>query len=123
MRDLEDLIIEGIYAGLYFTDVNRFTILKFFNFTIADIIHGKLDQKNSQFEVDFAIGRDIQAGDIKVIVDCLRDWCNACEGVLSCVETQIQRANEEKNRNIQKKADIEQEVKLTKTLILIFSTT
>ncbi|XP_045475416.1 COP9 signalosome complex subunit 7b isoform X2 [Harmonia axyridis] len=96
VRDLEDLIIEGIYA---------------------DIIHGKLDQKNSQFEVDFAIGRDIQAGDINVIVNCLRDWCNACEGVLSCVETQIQRANEEKNKNIQRKSDIEQEiVNIKKTL-------
>ncbi|RZF35788.1 hypothetical protein LSTR_LSTR013749, partial [Laodelphax striatellus] len=39
VRDLEDLIIEAIYA---------------------DIIHGKLDQKNSQLELDYAIGRDMQ---------------------------------------------------------------
>lgn len=96
VRDLEDLIIEAIYA---------------------DIIHGKLDQKNSQLEVDYAIGRDIRAEDINVIVNCLQDWCSACEGVLSCVETQIHRANSEKNRAMQRKAEIENEiVNIKKTL-------
>lgn len=96
VRDLEDLIIEAIYA---------------------DIIHGKLDQKNSQLEVDYAIGRDIRSEDIDVIVNCLQDWCSACEGVLSCVEAQIHRANSEKNRSIQRKIDIEQEiVNIKKTL-------
>ncbi|XP_022917585.1 COP9 signalosome complex subunit 7b isoform X2 [Onthophagus taurus] len=96
VRDLEDLIIEAVYA---------------------DIIHGKLDQKNSQLEVDSAIGRDIRAEDINVIVQCLQDWCSACEGVLSCVESQIHRANSEKNRNVQRKADIEQEIiNIKKTL-------
>lgn len=89
MRDLEDLIIEAIYA---------------------DIIHGKLDQKNSQLEVDYAIGRDIRADDINIVVNCLQEWCSACEGVLACVESQIHRANAEKNKSVQRKADIEQEV-------------
>lgn len=80
------------------------------NLTVLDIIHGKLDQKNSQLEVDSAIGRDIRTEDIDVIVTCLEDWCSACEGVLSCVETQIHRANSEKNKNVQRKTDIEQEV-------------
>lgn len=96
VRDLEDLIIEAIYA---------------------DIIHGKLDQKNSQLEVDYAIGRDIRAEDINVIVNCLQDWCAACEGVLNCVETQIFRANTEKTKSMQRKADIENEiVNIKKTL-------
>ncbi|KAG5891354.1 hypothetical protein JTB14_034420 [Gonioctena quinquepunctata] len=96
VRDLEDLIIEAIYA---------------------DIIHGKLDQKNSQLEVDYAIGRDIRAEDINVIVNCLQDWCASCEGVLSCVESQIHRANSEKTRSMQRKADIENEiVNIRKTL-------
>lgn len=89
VRDLEDLIIEAVYA---------------------DIIHGKLDQKNSQLEVDYAIGRDIRPDDINVIVNCLQEWCSACEGVLGCVESQIHRANAEKNKSVQRKADIEQEV-------------
>lgn len=96
VRDLEDLIIEAIYA---------------------DIIHGKLDQKNSQLEVDYAIGRDTRAEDVNIIVNCLQDWCSACEGVLSCVESQIHRANTEKNRSIQRKTDIENEiVNIKKTL-------
>lgn len=89
VRDLEDLIIEAVYA---------------------DIIHGKLDQKNSQLEVDYAIGRDIRPDDINVIVNCLQEWCSACEGVLGCVEAQILRANHEKTKSVQRKADIEVEV-------------
>lgn len=96
VRDLEDLIIEAIYA---------------------DIIHGKLDQKNNQLEVDYAIGRDIKSEDITVIVSCLQDWCTACENVLVCVESQIHRANGEKNRCIQRKAEVEKEiVNIKKTL-------
>lgn len=96
VRDLEDLIIEAIYA---------------------DIIHGKLDQKNSQLEVDYAIGRDIRSDDINIIVNCLQDWCSSCEGVLSCVESQIHRANMEKNKAMQRKMDIDTEIaNIKKTL-------
>lgn len=99
VRDLEDLIIEAIYA---------------------DIIHGKLDQKNSQLEVDYAIGRDIRAGDISVIVNCLQNWSSACENLLVCVESQIHRANAEKNKSIQRKTDIDQEVLIIVMDLLLF---
>lgn len=96
VRDLEDLIIEAVYA---------------------DIIQGKLDQKNSNLEIDCAIGRDIRPEDVNIIVNCLQEWSSACDGVLSCVETQIHRANNEKNKNVQRKTDIEQEiVNIKKTL-------
>lgn len=96
LRDLEDLIIEAIYA---------------------DIIHGKLDQKNGQLEIDYAIGRDIRPEDIDVIVNCLQDWCSACEKVLSSVETQIHRANSEKNNAMVRQMEIEQEIlNIRKTL-------
>ena len=39
VRELEDLVIEGISAG---------------------VVQGKLDQKCSHFEVDYVIGRDIR---------------------------------------------------------------
>ena len=39
IRELEDLVIEGISAG---------------------VVQGKLDQKSSHFEVDYVIGRDIR---------------------------------------------------------------
>ncbi|XP_046995186.1 COP9 signalosome complex subunit 7a [Schistocerca americana] len=96
VRDLEDLIIEAIYA---------------------DIIHGKLDLKNSQLEVDYAIGRDIQPADLGSIVSTLQEWCDSCETVLSCVEMQINRANSEKNRRLKHKEAVEQEiVNIKKTL-------
>ncbi|PSN48232.1 hypothetical protein C0J52_03596 [Blattella germanica] len=81
------------------------------------IIHGKLDQKNSQLEVDYAIGRDIQPADLGTIVSTLQEWCDSCEAVLSCVETQINRANAEKNRRVKHKEAIEQEIiNIKKTL-------
>ncbi|CAG9766801.1 unnamed protein product [Ceutorhynchus assimilis] len=96
VRDLEDLIIEAIYA---------------------DIIHGKLDQKNSQLEIDYAIGRDIRPEDTNVIVNCLQEWSNACEKVLECIETQVCRANTEKNTAMLRQIDIEQEIlNIKKTL-------
>jgi len=49
----QDLIIDAIYA---------------------DIIRGKLDQKNHQLEVDFAIGRDIQPEHIHEISHVLDSW-------------------------------------------------
>ena len=39
VRELEDLVIEGISAG---------------------VVQGKLDQKSSHFEVDYVIGRDLR---------------------------------------------------------------
>jgi len=89
VRDLEDLIIEAIYA---------------------DIIHGKLDQKNSQLEVDYAIGRDTREADLGTIITTLQEWCDSCEAVLSAVETQINRANSEKNRALKHKDAIEAEI-------------
>ena len=49
----QDLIIEVIYA---------------------DIIHGKLDQKNQRLEIDYAIGRDIRPEASNEIVTVLQDW-------------------------------------------------
>lgn len=96
VRDLEDLIIEAIYA---------------------DIIHGKLDQKNSQLEVDYAIGRDTRDSDLGVIISTLQEWCDSCEAVLSAVEKQMHQANQEKNKAIKHKEAIENEVvNIKKTL-------
>lgn len=76
----------------------------------ADIIHGKLDQKNKQLEVDNAIGRDIQPGDVSQIVNTLQEWCDSCETVLACIEEQIRRANSEKQKRIKHKDAVDKEV-------------
>lgn len=98
VRDLEDLIIEAIYA---------------------DIIHGKLDQKNKQLEVDYAIGRDIQKGNVREIVGTLQEWCDSCETILACLENQIHRANAEKQKRIKHKEANEIEISNLKKLIKV----
>uniref|UniRef100_T1IJC1 PCI domain-containing protein n=1 Tax=Strigamia maritima TaxID=126957 RepID=T1IJC1_STRMM len=89
LRELEDLIIEVIYA---------------------DIVHGKLDQKHSQLEVDYTIGRDIRPEDVPNIVSVLTDWCDSCETILSNVESQINKANTNKDSRNKHKTLLEQEV-------------
>ncbi|XP_064598951.1 COP9 signalosome complex subunit 7b-like [Liolophura sinensis] len=96
LRKLEDLIIESIYA---------------------DVILGKLDQKNQLLEIDYAIGRDIRPEQVSEIINVLQDWCAGCEGVLKGVENQIQKANQCKENNNKIKAQTEQEVSnIKKTL-------
>lgn len=98
VRDLEDMIIEAIYG---------------------DIIHGKLDQKKQQLEVDYAIGRDIRQGNVTDLGSFLEEWCDSCETILACLENQIQRANSEKQKRIKHKEGIEQEITNLKKLIKV----
>jgi len=96
VRELEDVIIEAIYA---------------------DIIRGKLDQKNSQLEVDYAIGRDIRPTDLGPIANTLEKWCQSCDMVMAGIENQIAHANSEKMKYIKQKENVEQElVNIKKTL-------
>ena len=53
IRELEDLIIDAIYL---------------------DIIRGKLDQKEQQFEVEYTMGRDLEPGDVEKLLATLRGW-------------------------------------------------
>uniref|UniRef100_V9IH90 COP9 signalosome complex subunit 7 n=1 Tax=Apis cerana TaxID=7461 RepID=V9IH90_APICE len=90
VRDLEDLIIEAIYA---------------------DIIHGKLDQKNSQLEVDYAgLGRDVRPADTGVVAETLAAWGQACDTVLACIEEQVTRANVEKQKATYHKERIQRDI-------------
>ncbi|KAG7188431.1 hypothetical protein KM043_008077 [Ampulex compressa] len=90
VRDLEDLIIEAIYA---------------------DIIHGKLDQKNSQLEVDYAgLGRDVRPGDAGVVAETLAAWGQACDTVLACIEEQVIRANVEKQKATYHKERVQRDI-------------
>ncbi|XP_077990244.1 COP9 signalosome complex subunit 7b-like [Glandiceps talaboti] len=96
LRELEDLIIDCIYA---------------------DVVRGKLDQKNKQLEIDYAIGRDIRPENISHIVKVLEEWCNGCETVLSGIQQQIKHANTYKENCVSNKLRIETEVaNIKKTL-------
>ncbi|XP_059815276.1 LOW QUALITY PROTEIN: COP9 signalosome complex subunit 7a-like, partial [Hypanus sabinus] len=96
LRELEDLIIEAIYA---------------------DIVQGKLDQRNELLEVDGSIGRDIRPVDVRTMARTLQEWCNGCEAVLSGIEDQISRADQYREHQLQLRHQIETEVlNLRKTL-------
>jgi len=94
LRELEDLIIEG---------------------SNDNVIRGKLDQRSSHFEVDFALGRDIQKSDMKRIKDTLQAWCDSCDGMLACLEQQVNRANTTKKNHIAHKKYIEEKVNETRS--------
>ncbi|XP_031575460.1 COP9 signalosome complex subunit 7b-like [Actinia tenebrosa] len=102
LRELEDLIIEAIYA---------------------DIIHGKLDQKNKQVEVEYALGRDIKPETVSKIADILQEWCDSCDSVLSSIDKQIHRANLYREKKVQIKKSVETEVESLKKAIKATSQT
>ncbi|XP_017561532.1 COP9 signalosome complex subunit 7a [Colossoma macropomum] len=96
VRELEDLLIEAIYC---------------------DIIHGKLDQRNQQVEVDFSVGRDLGPNELPNIANTLQEWCAGCEAVLCGIEEQVSRANQYRESQLKVKVQVETEVSnLQKTL-------
>merc|ERR1719154_674894 len=86
VRELEDLVIEGISAG---------------------VVQGKLDQKSSCFEVDFVIGRDIRKIDMGSIVSVLSSWCDNCDNMLEGIKGQVNKVNKERKEHITHKASLD----------------
>lgn len=89
VRELEDLIIEAFYAN---------------------IIRGKLDQLNNQLEIENAIGRDVTDEQVDDILNVLDSWCKNCDIALKTIEAQISQANNYKQKQIEKQANIDLEV-------------
>lgn len=71
VRELEDLIIDCIYQG---------------------IIKGRLDQKSSHLEIDFAIGRDLRPGQLETMMETLINWNQKAETLLKSIDEKIQFA-------------------------------
>jgi len=71
VRDLEDLVIDCMYAGL---------------------IKGKLDQNEQRFQVDWAMGRDIRPGQVEDMVKVLSAWCERSELLMKTIQEKIQLA-------------------------------
>ncbi|TFY71403.1 hypothetical protein EVG20_g1619 [Dentipellis fragilis] len=67
IRELEDLIIDAIYL---------------------DILRGKLDQKEQQFEVEYTMGRDLEPDKIGAVLRSLEDWCVRPFSLIPTVLTQ-----------------------------------
>jgi COP9 signalosome complex subunit 7a helix I domain len=82
---------------------------------ITELINGKLDQKNRQLEIDYAVARDIQTESLQEIVTILTDWLKSCESCSSCLQEQIEFANAEKGRRIKHKDHLQEQVNLNPT--------
>ncbi|KAH9891145.1 hypothetical protein C8Q73DRAFT_703050 [Cubamyces lactineus] len=68
VRDLEDLIIDAIYL---------------------DIVRGKLDQKESQFEVEYTMGRDLEPGKLEQLLASLQNWASTTSSVLATLDQKL----------------------------------
>lgn len=88
VRELEDMIIDCIEAGLLF---------------------GRLDQRELVFEVEHAIGRDIGPNDVREMIDALSTWLGASQGVLRTLERKIEAA--EKARHDGEAVDAERKAR------------
>merc|ERR1719270_2509744 len=86
VRELEDLVIEGISAG---------------------VIQMNLSLKSSHFEVDYVIGRDIRKTDIGSIVSVLSAWCDNCDNMLRGIEGQVDKVNGERREHLTHKAGLD----------------
>jgi COP9 signalosome complex subunit 7 len=83
VRELEDLIIDCIYAGL---------------------LQGKLDQKDKQLQVDMCLARDLRPGQLRAIAVTLNQWCDSADSLLQALEQQRLRSQQshEEYRNHRK---------------------
>ncbi|PFH45402.1 hypothetical protein AMATHDRAFT_160038 [Amanita thiersii Skay4041] len=69
VRELEDLVIDAIYL---------------------DVVRGKLDQKEAQFEVEYTMGRDLEPGKLESILAALQNWTETTSAVLATLDVKIE---------------------------------
>jgi len=94
VRELEDLIIEVIYAGL---------------------IRGKLDQRAAHLEVKFAIGRDIKPQEFDAMMEKLSNWCQCSETLLNAVGEKMDFAQNAYNKEKERASQLENKINEVKT--------
>lgn len=87
-RQLEDLVIEAIYA---------------------DVLRGKLDQRNSRLDVERVLARDVP-GDLAAAVRLMEEWCSNCEGVLKTIENEADKADRHKQLIAEQSSQLENKI-------------
>jgi len=93
LRDLEDLIIEAIYQG---------------------VIHGSLDQRKQQLEVEFAMGRDLKPESLENMISVLRAWSSQSDALLTNIKDKVQHANFVHDQEKKHKEEYEKRVESVK---------
>ncbi|KAH9005881.1 hypothetical protein EDB86DRAFT_2876897 [Lactarius hatsudake] len=87
IRLLEDLIIDAIYL---------------------DIIRGKLDQKEQQFEVEYTIGRDVPPDSVTGILSSLENWSKTTATVLETLDAKLVTLAEHNTVKVREHAEHEE---------------
>ncbi len=88
IRELEDLIIDAMYQ---------------------DVIHGKLDQLNGTFEVEWAMGRDLRENEERELLQALKVWSQTTGAVLAALDKQIQKIKDNERSHSKMTEDYEKE--------------
>jgi len=96
VRELEDLIIECIYQG---------------------VVKGKLDQKQKQLEIDFAIGRDIRPGQLLQMMNVLAAWGTRSDAILNAITQKITYTAQAHEQSRKERADFDQRLEALKATI------
>jgi COP9 signalosome complex subunit 7 len=89
VRELEDLIIDGIYA---------------------QVIRGKLDQLNSRLSIEYAIARDVNSVAFNRMEDVLEKWCKNCSALLNVLKYEAIKANEQKKKSLDEQDKYDKEM-------------
>jgi COP9 signalosome complex subunit 7 len=89
VRELEDLIIDGIYA---------------------QVIRGKLDQLNNRLNVEYAIARDVNSIAFNRMEEVLDKWCKNCLALLNVLKYEAIKANEQKKKVLEEQDKYDKEM-------------
>eukprot|EP00294_Goniomonas_avonlea_P004234 CAMPEP_0114548950 /NCGR_PEP_ID=MMETSP0114-20121206/5261_1 /TAXON_ID=31324 /ORGANISM="Goniomonas sp, Strain m" /LENGTH=272 /DNA_ID=CAMNT_0001733587 /DNA_START=9 /DNA_END=827 /DNA_ORIENTATION=- len=93
VRALEDLIIEGMYNGLF---------------------KGKLDQAGQQFQISEAVGRDCQKSEVGEMIEVLKSWRARSAEILTCIDDNIRHAASAEEAEQQHQREFENCVEMVK---------
>lgn len=89
VRELEDLIIDGIYA---------------------QVIRGKLDQLNNHLNIEYTIARDVNETALNRIENILDKWCSNCATLLNDLKHEARIANDKKKKCLDEHEKYEKEM-------------
>ncbi|KAF9259159.1 hypothetical protein L218DRAFT_933985 [Marasmius fiardii PR-910] len=92
IRELEDLIIDAIYLN---------------------ILRGKLDQKEEQFEVEYTMGRDLEPEKLGELLAALKDWASTTSAVLQTLDQKISSITIESSNAKTKRENFDKEIQST----------
>jgi len=96
LRDLEDIVIEGICRKLF---------------------GGKLDQKLKQVKLTFVVGRDLKTGDLDYMITVMDNWCSNCEGLLADMMAKMNAADSAKKADKETEEKVVLEIKDTQAAL------